>query len=725
MTANPTRLGAIRDIEANEAPAAFFDVEEKTGAIFGENVFSLAVMQKRLPKSVFKSVAATIQKGEKLDPAVADIVASAMKDWAMEKGVTHYAHVFYPLTGLTAEKHDSFMEPVGDGTAVWEFSGKTLVQGEPDASSFPNGGIRATFEARGYTGWDVQSPAYILENPNGNTLCIPTIFVSMTGEALDHKTPLLRSQNAMAEQAQRVLALFGHKDIDNVVSYCGPEQEYFLVDTSFVNSRPDLLNAGRTLFGAKPPKGQEFDDHYFGAIPERVLGFMHDTERALFKLGVPAKTRHNEVAPGQFEIAPVFERANLASDHQQLIMSTFKSIAKTHGFECLFHEKPFAGVNGSGKHVNFSFGNGNQGNFLNPGDNPHDNAQFLVFCAAVIRAVHLYGGLLRLSIASAGNDHRLGANEAPPAIISIFLGDQLQDVFEQIAAGGATSSKQKGVLSVGVDTLPDLTKDAGDRNRTSPMAFTGNRFEFRAAGSNQTVAAPMVVINTIMAEALDYLATELEAAVSGGAEFNDAVQSVLAKVMEQHGAVVFNGNGYAEEWHVEAEKRGLKNLRTTVDALPEYLSPEAKKLFSSYGVFSETELESRFEVGVEQYVMTINVEANLTEEIAKTTILPAAVRYQTELASNVAALKSAGVEADTTDLLAVTELVKALRTGLAGLVEALAGAHAHEGLAEAAYHRDSVLPAMLAVREAADALEAVVADDLWSLPTYQEMLFIR
>lgn len=725
MTANPTRLGAIRDIEANVAPAAFFDAAEKTGAIYGENVFSLAVMQKRLPKSVFKSVAATIQKGEKLDPAVADIVASAMKDWAMEKGVTHYAHVFYPLTGLTAEKHDSFMEPVGDGTAVWEFSGKTLVQGEPDASSFPNGGIRATFEARGYTGWDVQSPAYILENPNGNTLCIPTIFVSMTGEALDHKTPLLRSQHAMSEQAKRILALFGHTNIDNVVSYCGPEQEYFLVDTSFVNSRPDLLNAGRTLFGAKPPKGQEFDDHYFGAIPERVLGFMHDTERALFKLGVPAKTRHNEVAPGQFEIAPVFERANLASDHQQLIMSTFKSIAKTHGFECLFHEKPFAGVNGSGKHVNFSFGNGNQGNFLNPGDNPHDNAQFLVFCAAVIRAVHLYGGLLRLSIASAGNDHRLGANEAPPAIISIFLGDQLQDVFEQIAAGGATSSKQKGVLSVGVDTLPDLTKDAGDRNRTSPMAFTGNRFEFRAAGSNQTVAAPMVVINTIMAEALDYLATELEAAVSAGTEFNDAVQAVLAKVMEQHGAVVFNGNGYSEEWHAEAEARGLKNLRTTVDALPEYQTPEARKLFSTYGVFSEAELDSRFEVGVEQYVMTVNVEANLTGEIAKTTILPAAVRYQTELASNAAALKAAGIEPDTGDLVTVTEMIAALRAGITALDTAKAGAHDHAGLAEAAYYRDEVLPAMLQIREAADAIETFIADDLWPLPTYQEMLFIR
>jgi glutamine synthetase len=725
MTANPTRLGAIREIEANEAPAAFFNGTGDSPEIFGENVFSLPVMAKRLPKSVYKSVAATIEKGDKLDPAIADVVAAAMKDWAMEKGVTHYAHVFYPLTGLTAEKHDSFMEPVGDGTAIWEFQGKILVQGEPDASSFPNGGIRATFEARGYTGWDVQSPAYILENPNGSTLCIPTIFVSMTGEALDYKTPLLRSQKAMSEQATRVLAAFGHKDIDNVVSYCGPEQEYFLVDTSFVNSRPDLLIAGRTLFGAKPAKGQEFDDHYFGAIPERVLAFMHDTERALFKLGVPAKTRHNEVAPGQFEIAPVFQKANLAADHQQLLMTTFKSIAKTHGFTALFHEKPFAGVNGSGKHVNFSFGNGNQGNFLNPGDNPHDNAQFLVFCAAVIRAVHLYGGLLRVSIASAGNDHRLGANEAPPAIISIFLGDQLQDVFEQIAKGGATSSKQKGALSVGVDSLPVLTQDAGDRNRTSPMAFTGNRFEFRAVGSAQTVAAPLVIINTIMAEALDYIATELETSVAAGTDFNDAVQAVLAKVIEQHGAAVFNGNGYSTEWHEEAVSRGLKKLDTTVDSLPEYQTPEAKELFSKYGVFNEAELEARYEVALEQYLMAVNVEANLTEEIAKTTILPSAVRYQTELADNIASLEAAGVEADKSDLVALSELVTSLRSGIKSLQAAVAGQHDTEGIDEAAYAKDTVLPAMLAVREAADALEAVVADDLWDLPTYQEMLFIR
>ena len=528
MSANKVRLQAISDVESYVPPAISFDPGEEPGEIFGTNVFSVSVMQKRLPKSVYKSVLATIEKSTPLDPDVADAVASAMKDWALEKGATHYAHVFYPLTGLTAEKHDSFLDPVGDGTALASFSGKTLVQGEPDASSFPNGGLRNTFEARGYTGWDVMSPAYVLENPNGNTLCIPTVFISMTGEALDHKTPVLRSQQAMAAHAERVLqASSATTEPEHVVSYCGPEQEYFLIDSHFFLARPDLINAGRTLFGARPPKGQEFDDHYFGAIPERVLGFMMDTERELFKLGIPAKTRHNEVAPGQFEIAPMFERANEASDHQQLLMTTFKAVARKHGMECLFHEKPFEGVNGSGKHVNFSLGNSELGSLLVPGDTPHDNAQFLVFCAAVIRAVHKYGGLLRSSVASASNDHRLGANEAPPAIISIFLGDQLADVFDQIAKGGATRSKEKGTLTIGVDTLPNLTKDPGDRNRTSPFAFTGNRFEFRAPGSLQTVAAPMVVINTIMAEALDYCATALETAVADGTDFNEAVQSLL------------------------------------------------------------------------------------------------------------------------------------------------------------------------------------------------------
>ena len=480
MSGSTARLQAIDAVKGYQPPAGVFEKAEAPGEVFGQNVFTKSVMQSRLPKPVFKSLMSTIENAKPLDPTVADVVATAMKDWAMEKGATHYAHVFYPLTGLTAEKHDSFLEPGTDGASIAEFAGKTLIQGEPDASSFPNGGLRATFEARGYTGWDATSPAYILENPNGNTLCIPTVFVSMTGEALDLKTPLLRSQQAMAKQAERILRIFGHSDPDAVVSFAGAEQEYFLIDRSFFFSRPDLLNAGRTLFGSKPPKGQEFDDHYFGAIPERVLAFMLDAERELFKLGIPAKTRHNEVAPGQFEIAPVFERSNVAADHQQLLMVTLKSVAQKHGMECLFHEKPFAGINGSGKHVNFSLGNGSEGNLLLPGDTPHDNAQFLVFCAAVIRAVHQHGALLRASVASATNDHRLGANEAPPAIISIFLGDQLTDVFDQIAKGGATSSKEKGALTIGVDTLPVLPTDPGDRNRTSPFAFTGNRFEFRA-----------------------------------------------------------------------------------------------------------------------------------------------------------------------------------------------------------------------------------------------------
>ncbi len=724
MSANPVRLSAITAVEAFVPPPITFDPGEEPGEIFGANVFSLTVMQKRLPKAVYKSVLSTIEKSTPLDPDVADAIASAMKDWALEKGATHYAHVFYPLTGLTAEKHDSFLDPVGDGTAFASFSGKTLVQGEPDASSFPNGGLRNTFEARGYTGWDVMSPAYILENPNGNTLCIPTIFISMTGEALDHKTPVLRSQQAMAVHAKRVLQLFGHTDPENVVAYCGPEQEYFLVDSHFFLARPDLLNAGRTLFGAKPPKGQEFDDHYFGAIPSRVLGFMMDTERELFKLGIPAKTRHNEVAPGQFEVAPMFERANEASDHQQLLMTTFKAVAKKHGMECLFHEKPFEGVNGSGKHVNFSLGNSELGSLLVPGDTPHDNAQFLVFCAAVIRAVHQYGGLLRASVASASNDHRLGANEAPPAIISIFLGDQLADVFDQIAKGGATRSKEKGTLTIGVDTLPHLTQDPGDRNRTSPFAFTGNRFEFRAPGSNQTVAGPMVMINTIMAEALDHCASSLESAVAAGTDFNEAVQTLLSEIVANHGAVIFNGNGYSDEWPIEAEQRGLKNLRTTVDALPELISPEAIELFAKYGVFTEHEAHSRFEIGAEQYVLAVTVEANLTLEIGTTTVLPAATRYQTELAQNVVALKAAGIDADASGLEILSSHIAALKTGLGDLSSALAHEHPADLLAAATFMRDSVLPAMASVRSAADTLETLVADDLWPLPTYQEMLYI-
>jgi glutamine synthetase len=724
MNGSKSRLGTIESVRHYKAPATIFPVDENPGEIFGENVFTKAVMQKRLPKTVFKSVVATIEHSKPLDPTVADVVAAAMKDWAMEKGATHYAHVFYPLTHLTAEKHDSFFEPGSDGSAIAEFAGKTLTQGEPDASSFPNGGLRATFEARGYTGWDVTSPAYILENPNGNTLCIPTVFISMTGEALDNKTPLLRSQQAMARQAERVLHLFGHQDADAVVSFAGAEQEYFLVDRSFFLTRPDLLNSGRTLFGAKPPKGQEFDDHYFGAIPERVLAYMMDCERELFKLGIPAKTRHNEVAPGQFELAPMFERSNVAADHQQLLMTTLKRVAQKHGMECLFHEKPFAGINGSGKHVNFSLGNSTQGNLLLPGDTPHENAQFLVFCAAVIRSVHKYGGLLRASVASATNDHRLGANEAPPAIISIFLGDQLADVFSQIAQGGATSSKEKGVIEIGVDTLPILPTDPGDRNRTSPFAFTGNRFEFRAPGSLQSIAGPMVTINTILAEALDHIATTLEAELEGGAEFNAAVQTVLEQIINDHGAVVFNDDGYADEWQVEAAERGLPNLKTTLDALPELITEESMELFSHYGVFNHREMHSRYEIALEQYILSIDVEAALTLEMANTIILPAAVRYQTELAQNVSSLMAVGKEVDSSTLDEVSDSLGALRRGIATLRSEIDHDEAESEEKHAEHSQLGLLPAMASVRTAADALETLVADDLWPLPTYQEMLFI-
>ena len=725
MSGSAARQRAVDAVTRYATPIAPGGPPEAPGALFGSNVFTKAVMQARLPKAVYKSILATIDHGSPLDPSIADIVASAMKDWAVEKGASHYAHVFYPLTGLTAEKHDSFLEPDGVGGAMAEFAGKALVQGEPDASSFPNGGLRGTFEARGYTGWDATSPAYILENPNGNTLCIPTVFVSWTGEALDKKTPLLRSQQAMNVQAKRILELFGHANPETVVSYAGPEQEYFLVDRHFYFARPDLLATGRTLFGAKPPKGQEFDDHYFGAIPERVLAFMIDAERELFKLGIPAKTRHNEVAPGQFEIAPVFEKANLATDHQQLLMVTLKKVAQQYGMECLLHEKPFAGVNGSGKHVNFSIGNSTLGNFLNPGDTPHANAQFLVFCAAVIRGVHKFGGLLRAVVASAANDHRLGANEAPPAIISIFLGEQLTDVFDQIAKGGATSSKEKGTLIIGVDTLPALPSDPGDRNRTSPFAFTGNRFEFRAPGASQSIAGPMIAINTILADSLDHIATILERAMTvPGADFNVAVQKVLEDIISAHGSVVFNGNGYAEEWQIEAEARGLLNLRTTIDALPQLQTPEVKELFAKYGVLNERELRSRYEVYLEQYTLSVTVEAKATVEMAKTVILPAALRYQGELAANGASLLAVGHPFDSDVLDTVSAAITALKSGTVELEDALAHHGAADAFAEAQRCCASLVPAMASVRAAADSLESIVADDLWPLPTYQEMLFI-
>ena len=720
------RRNAIAQASSYKPSGPALDFKETPAAsLYGSNVFGLTTMKALLPKEAFKLVKRTVETGASLDPKVADVVAAAMKSWALAKGATHYSHIFFPLTGVSAEKHDSFLSPDGEGGAITEFSGKTLVQGEPDASSFPNGGIRATSEARGYTAWDATSPAYLNETPNGTTLCIPTAFVSWTGEALDKKTPLLRSGQALNTHVQRILKLFGHAQPAAVVSYAGAEQEYFLIDKNFFFARPDLLNAGRSLFGARPPKGQEFEDHYFGVIPERVLTFMMEVERELFKLGVPAKTRHNEVAPGQFEIAPVFESANIAADHQQLVMSTLKSVALRHDLVCLLHEKPFAGVNGSGKHVNFSFGNATEGNLLDPGETPHDNAQFLVFCGAVIRAVHKFGGVMRAAIASASNDHRLGANEAPPAIISIFMGEQLSDVFEQIKSGGAKSSKMKGKLEIGVDSLPALPRDAGDRNRTSPFAFTGNRFEFRAVGSGQSISGPLVAVNTAIAESCDFIATKLEAALASGTKLNMAIQSVLADIVRDHGAVIFDGNGYSAEWHAEAEKRGLPNYKTTVDALPVFTKPDVIALFDKYKVLTPRELNSRYEIYLEQYCKTVNVEANLTAKIAKTTILPAAVRYQSELAENVATLKAAGVTPDTGALREVSELIAKLQSGLLGLQSATEHHGAENALAEAKHFCNAVLPAMLKVREAADQLENVVADDMWPLPTYQEILFIK
>ncbi|HKP64939.1 MAG TPA: glutamine synthetase III [Polyangiales bacterium] len=710
---------------ANKAYSPFVnDTGKQPEEIFGSEVFGYAAMKAHLPKHVFKSLKRTVETGEALDPLIADVVAAAMKDWAVAKGATHYAHVFQPLTGATAEKHDSFLSPDGEGGALSEFSGKALVQGEPDASSFPHGGIRSTFEARGYTAWDVTSPAYVLDN---NTLCIPTAFISWTGEALDKKTPILRSTAALNTQAQRILKLFGHEKPAQVVSYAGAEQEYFLIDRQFYLARPDIIASGRSLFGAKPPKGQEFEDHYFGAIPERVLAFMVEAEHELFKLGIPAKTRHNEVAPGQFEIAPVFENGNIATDHQQLVMTLMRRIAERRGMTCLFHEKPFAGVNGSGKHVNFSFGNATQGNLLDPGDTPHENAQFLVFCAATIRAVSKFASVLRAVIASASNDHRLGANEAPPAIISIYLGDQLADVFDQIRAGGAKTSKGRGTLEIGVDSLPKLPKDPGDRNRTSPFAFTGNRFEFRAVGGGQSIGDPVIALNTIIAESIDYIATKLEGAVKAGKPLNASVQSLLQEIITEHGSVVFNGDGYSAAWHAEAERRGLPNLKTTPAALPALQKQDVVELFDKYRVLSPRELHSRYEVYLEQYNKTVNVEANISLKLAKTTILPAALRYQAELVATTTAAKSLGLPSGELKLLGkLAGLIVDLERSIEGLETAIGGRHDHsDTLKEAHFFADKVIPAMNKVREVADALESIVADDLWPLPTYQEMLFIR
>jgi len=715
-------IGSIRNWSVNEAkePRA-----PRVTEAFGSLVFNDEVQQTRLPKPIYHALRRTMTHGEPLDVSVADAVASAMKEWAVEHGATHYTHWFQPLTGITAEKHDSFLSPTSDGKAVLEFSGKELVRGEPDASSFPSGGMRSTFEARGYTAWDPTSPPWLLKSGNATTLVIPTAFVSWTGEALDKKTPLLRSMEALSKQAVRILKLFG-STAERVVTTCGPEQEYFLIDQYFYLSRPDLINAGRTLFGAKPPKGQELEDQYFGAIPDRVMAFMSEVETELYKVGVPVKTRHNEVAPSQYEIAPVFENANVATDHQMMMMETLKRSAPKFGLACLLHEKPFAGVNGSGKHLNWSMSDDEGNNLLSPGANTHDNMQFLVFCTAVIRAVNRWQGLLRASIASAGNDHRLGANEAPPAILSIFLGDMLTDIFEQIEKGGAKSTKHGGVLDTGVLVLPKLPRDAGDRNRTSPFAFTGNKFEFRAVSSNQSIGYPNIVLNLAVTESIDYIATELEKAVQNGKTLNEAVVALLPKVIKENKQIIFNGNGYSKEWEKEAGKRGLLNLKNTVDALPQLVTKEAIKLFETYKILNERELHARYEIMVETYNKTVNVEGQLMVLMANRYILPAAFEYQKDVAQSVSAVKAAGsksVEGKKT-LDALTKLVDELKRRTDKLEKAL---DHDSGSAEkhAKHTRDVVVPAMAALRDAGDQLELMVPHEAWPLATYREMLFIK
>src|SRR3954454_10853995 len=700
---------------SNGAALGSVDLTEPENVVFGDNVFGPDAQRKRLPKEVYRQLQATLATGGALDTSLAEAIAKEMREWAMEKGATHYTHWFQPLTGLTAEKHDSFFNPVGDGTAIAEFSGKELIQGEPDASSFPTGGIRATFEARGYTAWDPTSPAFILENPNGALLCIPTAFVSWTGEALDHKIPLLRSMDALSTSALKALELFGETEATRIFTTVGPEQEYFLIDEQYFFERPDLYTTGRTLFGTKPPKGHELDEHYFGSIPERVLAFMLESEQELRKLGVPVKTRHNEVAPGQYELAPIFENSNVGSDHQQLTMQVLQNVARRYGMVCLLHEKPFAGVNGSGKHNNWSMGTDTGHNLLEPGETPDENAQFLFFCSAVIKAVNKHQALLRASVANVGQDHRLGANEAPPAIISIFLGAELENAFNKSATGKGRRVK-KGLLGLGAEVLPNLPMHGGDRNRTSPFAFTGNKFEFRALGSSMSLGFVNTVLNTIVAESIDELTKELEKQLKvAKGDIGVAVPLVVKGVWESDSAIIFNGDGYSEEWHAEAEKRGLYNLPTTPDALPWIINKQTVKAFESYNVLSQRELESRYEVFVEQYATKLNIEAETAASMARTMILPAAVRHLSEL-------KAAGVDA-------LVAEVEPLVGELHGAILQLEKANDHDGpeggIKHAKYMRDVVIPAMNAVRDVSDRLERIVADDLWPLPKYSEMFFIK
>jgi glutamine synthetase len=695
--------------------------------IFGEKTLQLDTLKERLPKAVWKDLKKTITDNEPLNMNVADSVAVVMKDWAMEHGATHYTHWFQPLTGFTAEKHDSFITPNKGGGAIAEFSGKELIQGEPDASSFPSGGLRPTFEARGYTVWDPTSPAFIAESENGTVLCIPTAFASWTGEALDHKTPLLRSTDALSHSAMRAVRHFNIANAKRVFSTVGCEQEYFLIDQEFYYSRPDLIQSNRTLIGAKPPKGQEMEDHYFGSIPDRVLSFMMEAEYELYRLGVPVKTRHNEVAPGQYEIAPIFESANIAADHQQLTMITLKRIARKYGLVCILHEKPFAGVNGSGKHTNWSMSTDSGVNLLDPGEDPHSNMSFLFFSTAIVKAVYDYQDLLRVSVAAAGNDHRLGANEAPPAIISIFTGEQLADVLNQLQNGGAKSSKKGGLLGLGVSVLPHFPKDAGDRNRTSPFAFTGNKFEFRAVGSSQSVSFPIVVLNTIAAAAIDEMTDALEAALNEGVDFEAALAKVLKDTLKAASSVIFNGDGYSDDWQKQAKKRGLLNLKTTMESLPYLSSKKNIDLFEKYHVLSEREVESRKEIMLEQYFKTINIEAETTEMMIRTMVIPGAVRYLNELVALSERGKSVGLTVDGSLNTAkeVNEALNALVESLNALSKQnaeLGGDEVHE---KANHMEKNVIPAMNNVRVYADKLEKLVADDYWPMPTYREMLFVR
>lgn len=708
---------------------------EKTGEyysvseIFGENVFNDSVMQERLPKKVYQKMKQTISEGKELDLATADVVAHEMKEWAIEKGATHYTHWFQPMTGVTAEKHDSFITaPMENGKVLMSFSGKELIKGEPDASSFPSGGLRATFEARGYTAWDCTSPAFVRQDAAGATLCIPTAFCSYTGEALDQKTPLLRSMEAVNKQAIRLLRLFGNNTSKKVTASVGPEQEYFIVDREKYLKRKDLIFTGRTLFGAMPPKGQEMDDHYFGAIRERIAAYMRDVNKELWKLGVSAKTQHNEVAPAQHELAPIYASANVAVDHNQLVMETLKKIAGRHGLQCLLHEKPFAGVNGSGKHNNWSITTDDGINLLEPGVTPHENVQFLLVLTCILKAVDIHADLLRESAADVGNDHRLGANEAPPAIISIYLGEQLQDVLTQlISTGSATHSLSGSKLETGVTTLPDFMKDATDRNRTSPFAFTGNKFEFRMVGSQDSIAQPNVVLNTIVAEAFSEACDVLEKAQSPE-DFEVAVHNLIKEYATEHQRVVFNGNGYSDEWVKEAEKRGLPNIKSMVDAIPALNTPKAVKLFEKFGVFTKAELDSRVEIEYETYAKEINIEAKAMIDIAGKQIIPAVIKYTTTLANSLSAVTTACGDADvsvqTELLMEVSDLLSETKKALAALQDVTEkGGKMEEGREQAVFYRDEVKAAMDALRAPVDKLEMIVDKDMWPMPSYGDLIF--